>query len=152
MKPKQTKADKKPTKREQLRTKANKKIMLKQLVLNLGNVTNSCKAAKVHRATYYEWLDKDKDFREIVESIPEIRLDHYEAQLDKLIDEGNIAAVIFALKAKGKERNWFEKQEHKIKGNAIAGVIINILKPINNDNNKLETNKKADARLRDSAG
>ena len=126
--------------------------MLKQLVLNLGNVTNSCKNIGIDRTTYYLWLDKDKAFKRAVEDIPDIRLDYYEAQLDKLIKDGNVAANIFALKAQGKKRGWIEKQEHEIKGNAIAGVIINILKPVNNDNNKLETDKKANARLRDSAG
>lgn len=110
------KSHKKPVKREQLRTVSKKKIMLKQLVINLGNITNACRAADIDRKTYYKWLEKDKAFREATEAIPEMRLDHYEAQLDKLIDEGNVAALIFALKAKGKKRGWIEKQEHEVKG------------------------------------
>ena len=115
-KPKKTpKVHKKKTKRkEQLRTKKAKELMLKELVIALGNVTSACIETGIDRKTYYKWLDKDKDFKQSVDYIPEITLDFFEGALMKQIKKGNIAGIIFALKSKGKKRGWEEKHETKI--------------------------------------
>lgn len=153
MKKKPTKPNKKPSKRqEQLRTKESKKELLKELVKSLGNVTTACKKIGIDRTTYYDWIAKDKKFKAMVDAVPEIRLDHYEKQLNKLIDDGNVAAVIFALKSQGKKRGWIEKQEHEITGNQFQTVNIKIIKPKEDNGNKLEADTKADASIRDSKG
>lgn len=112
---KSTKLNKKQVKKtEQLRTIAKKEWMLKELVNSLGNITTACIKTGIDRKTYYLWIEKDKNFKNAVEDIPEIRLDFYEAALEKQIKKGNIAGIIFALKSKGKARGWEEKHETKI--------------------------------------
>jgi len=113
---KSTKVHKKPTKKkEQLRTKKSKEIMLKELIISLGNVTTACIKTGIDRKTYYKWLDKDKEFKQKVDDIPEITLDHYEKRLHELIDAGNVIATLFALKSKGKKRGWEDAQKSETK-------------------------------------
>jgi len=112
MKKKPTKPDKKPTKKEeQLRTKKAKEILIKELIKSFGNVTTACHKSNLNRTTYYDWMENDKKFKQLVDDIPEIRLDFYEEALEKQIKKGNIAGIIFALKSQGKNRGWIERQE-----------------------------------------
>ena len=94
-------------------TKSNnlKKRLLKYMVENLGNVTASCQQAKCSRKTYYEYYKKFKKFREEINSISEMALDFVEDKLFSLIEEQNVASVIFYLKTKGRKRGYSEKQE-----------------------------------------
>lgn len=101
------KLPKKPHKR---RSKA-KTLMLQELTKRLGNVTLACKAIGICRATHYQWLQKDAEYREKVEEIPEIELDFLEQALRNRIDKGDTTAIIFALKCKGKKRGYVERQE-----------------------------------------
>jgi len=115
-KTKPTKPNKKPTKKEeQLRTKKGKEIMLKELISSYGNITTACIKTNINRATYYDWIEKDNKFKQAVDDIPEITLDHYEKRLHELIDGGNVIATLFALKSKGKKRGWEETQKHETK-------------------------------------
>ena len=45
--------------------------MLKALDKSLGVVTTACKMAGVGRTTFYEWLDKDLEFKKAVEEFKE---------------------------------------------------------------------------------
>ncbi len=74
------------------------------------NVSKACKAIKISRQTYYDWL-KDDDFKLKVDELREADLDFTESQLRKLIKEGNVVATIFKLKTKGRERGYDEKQQ-----------------------------------------
>jgi len=115
-KTKPTKPNKKPTKREdQLRTKKAKEIMLKELISSYGNITTACIKTNINRATYYDWMEKDKKFKQAVDDIPEMTLDHYEKRLHELIDSGNVIATLFALKSKGKKRGWEDTTKHETK-------------------------------------
>lgn len=125
---KSTKTDKKTKKqKDQLRTIENKKKLLKSMVKSFGNVTDACKETGVCRETYYEYLKKDKKFKQMVEDIAEIRLDHVEKQLNSLIDDYDSKAIIFFLKTKGKSRNYIERTE--IDTTPDNSVTINIVKP-----------------------
>ncbi len=106
---------KKTKKKDQMRTKKAKEIMLKELILSLGNVTTACIETGIDRKTYYKWIDKDKEFKQSVDSIPDITLDHYEKRLHELIDGGNVIATLFALKSKGKKRGWEDSTKHETK-------------------------------------
>jgi len=97
-----------------MRTKKAKGIMINELIISHGNITKACTKTGIDRKTYYKWIAKDKEFKQSVADIPEITLDYYEGRLNDLIDDGNVAATIFALKSKGKKRGWEEKHETKI--------------------------------------
>lgn len=97
---------------------AKKKALLKALEKSLGVITPAVKVVGISRRTYYDWLEKDKDFKKAVENLPEVALDFAEAQLYKQMNNGSVAATIFYLKTKGKKRGFTEgpSEEEKQKG------------------------------------
>ena len=96
----------KPTKSDIL-----KKRLVEALEKSLGVVTTACKQTEVNRSTFYEWYNKDEDFKKEVDSIGDIALDFAESQLHKQIQGGNPTSTIFYLKTKGKRRGYVERQE-----------------------------------------
>lgn len=109
---KTTKVNKKPIKRkEQARTTKMKKAFLDKFIGTLGNISGTCKAIGIDRPTFYMWLKKDQAFKQMVEDVPEVRLDFAEQQLNKLIKADHPAAIIFFLKTKGKRRGYIERSE-----------------------------------------
>jgi hypothetical protein len=96
------------------KTEQHKKAVLEALEKSLGVVTTACKAAKVGRTIFYEWLKEDTDFARQVQEIEGVALDFAETQLFKQIQEGNPTATIFYLKTKGKRRGYVERQEHDL--------------------------------------
>lgn len=95
-------------------TKSNikkKKVVIEKMKKTLGNITASCEAAQIARSTYYDWYEKDADFRATIDSIAESCIDFAESQLFKQISEGNSTSTIFYLKTKGKKRGYVETTE-----------------------------------------
>ena len=77
----------------------------------MGKVTQVCQMVGIHRATDYDWMNSDEDYKSAVEDLGDVALDFAESKLHKLIDSGNPAATIFYLKTKGKNRGDVERQE-----------------------------------------
>ena len=96
----------KPTKSDIL-----KKKLVESLEKSLGVVTTACKQTGVNRSTFYDWYNKDEEFRKAVDDIGNVALDFAESQLHKQIKDGNSTATIFYLKTKGKKRGYVERQE-----------------------------------------
>lgn len=75
-----------------------------------GNVSASCEYAGISRQTYYRWMRSltatNIQFRDRLSRIkPNDRLvDLAESRLMQKIGEGDIAAIIFTLKTKGRDR------------------------------------------------
>lgn len=94
---------------------------LEILTKQAGNVAGSCRAMNINRRTYYNWMEKHEDFKQIAEDITEGLIDDAESVLHKLITDGNVAAVIFYLKTRAKSRGYVERQETDItsKGDRI---------------------------------
>lgn len=90
------------------KTEHKKKAMVDALEKTLGVVTFACKQVGIGRTQHYEWLKKDPEYKEAVESIKDICLDFAESQLHKQIKEGNTTATIFYLKTQGKQRGYTE--------------------------------------------
>ena len=96
-------------------TTSNKKeTFLQALKLNLGNITEACKASNVPRRTYYHWVDAAEEFKQSCKDVEESLLDLAENRLLEKIDKYDITAIIFFLKTKGKKRGYQEKQEIEI--------------------------------------
>ena len=94
-----------------LKTSQHKKAVLEALEQSLGVVTTACKKVGISRRTFYDWMQKDKDFAKQVKDIEDIALDFAESQLHRQIKDGNTTATIFYLKTKGKHRGYVERQE-----------------------------------------
>ncbi len=122
---KTTKSDTIP-KKEQERTKTQKKAILVALEKTLGVVTTACKEVGIARSTFYEWHDTDDMFKKAVDSIGDVAIDFVESQLFKQIKKGVPASTIFYLKTKAKKRGYIEKSEidMNIGGEQIIGMII----------------------------
>ena len=59
-------------------TTSNKKeTFLQALKLNLGNITEACKASNTGRQTYYNWVDDDEEFK------------HYTSEFNNLLKRSN---------------------------------------------------------------
>jgi|TARA_R100000664_G_scaffold25721_1_gene35757 hypothetical protein len=100
-----------PKKKEQKRTTLNKETLIKALENNMGNVTLACHFSGVARSTFYRYYDTDSEFKKQVDDIENMAIDVCEAELWKLIKDGNSTAIIFFLKTKGKKRGYVERQE-----------------------------------------
>ena len=88
--------------------------IIKLLEKHLGNATEACKELKISRQTFYNYCKADPEFAERVASIDEITLDLTETALHKAIAKGEVSAIIFKLKTKGKKRGYSDKQEMDI--------------------------------------
>jgi hypothetical protein len=63
-----------------------------------GNVTAGCRAARIPRRTYYEWLAKDHEFAKAVDAVREEVLDDLEQEMFKRAREKSDLLMIFTLK------------------------------------------------------
>tara|TARA_R100001163_G_C5017106_1_gene161061 strand:- start:138 stop:542 length:405 start_codon:yes stop_codon:yes gene_type:complete len=98
-------------KKEQKRTTVKKETLLKSLQQNMGNITLACHFSKCSRSTFYRYYEQDEQFKKDVDDIGEMAIDVCEAELWKLIKDGNATAILFYLKTKGKKRGYVERQE-----------------------------------------
>ena len=87
-----------------------------------GNVSAACTATGISRATHYNWR-KDAVYSEAVEHIEERNLDRAETALQGLIDAGNVTAIIFYLKTKGKKRGYTEKTGIENVGPPVVNMV-----------------------------
>ena len=91
--------------------------MVKLLEKHLTNVTAACLEMGMSRNTHYTWMNDDAAYAEAVNELKNVELDFYEDALRSRIKEGSDAAIIFALKTKGRSRGWQEKSEMKVEHN-----------------------------------
>ena len=102
------------TKTNNVKKNAKKSVVIKKMRATLGNVTASCEAADIARTTYYDWYEKDADFRAAIDAISESCIDFAESSLMQQIKDGNPTSTIFYLKTKGKKRGYVEKVESEV--------------------------------------
>ena len=95
--------------------KANKNKLLLAMANSSGVVTKACELADLSRWTFYSYYNEDKEFKKEVDDIRESAIDVAETKLHEAINEGNLTAVIFYLKTKGKNRGYVERQESHVK-------------------------------------
>ena len=76
-----------------------------------NNIHLTCKAVGIERVTFYKWMREDDAFRDKITALEEGDIDSAETALKRQILDGNITAIIFYLKTKGKNRGYVERQE-----------------------------------------
>src|SRR3990167_2121441 len=75
-----------------------KKLFVQCYRQTFGHITNSCMAVEITRQTYYNWLEKDDIFRDLIlHAEYELNDDVREVLVQKAA-EGDLTAVIFYLK------------------------------------------------------
>jgi len=100
--------------------------MFEALTKQLGVITTSAKLVGISRTTHYRWLDEDSNYKAWIDEIPDITLDFAEHALHKLINEGNVAATIFYLKTKGRDRGYIERPETMVNVNKTDNKLIQV--------------------------
>ena len=106
-------------------TKEKKKLFIQALEKNAGNISTSCKAIGICRYTFYDWCEKDENFKKQVDEVNESLIDFAETQLMKKIKDGDTTSLIFFLKTKGKHRGYSER-EIEVNVNNEAQVIYQV--------------------------
>ena len=89
----------------------DKEKLLDSLKECSGIVTFACEKVGLSRQTFYRWYREDAEFKERADAINELQIDIAEASLLKKIQKGDITAIIFYLKTKGKSRGYTERKE-----------------------------------------
>lgn len=92
----------------------------KLLVKYNGNVSDIAKHLGVSRGAVYNRINKYPDLEKLKYEQDESLLDKAEKKMFELAEEGNITALIFTLKTKGRHRGWAEKQEMHIQAQVEA--------------------------------
>lgn len=96
---------------------------LKAFEESFGVISYACKAAGVARQSYYNWRKKDPEFNAKVEEIEEAAIDVVESKLLSAINNGDLTAIIFYLKTKGKKRGYVERVENSVSMNQFERLM-----------------------------
>ena len=101
----------------------NKKII--EIYMKKGcNVSATCQALNISRATFYRYKEKSKALAQQLVEAEEAVIDNAETILLSKINDGDTTALIFFLKTKGKKRGYIEKIETEELGERLAPVQI----------------------------
>ena len=100
----------------------NKNQLLAALKKSLGVVSAACQMCNIERSTFYNYMERDPEFKKQVEDLENYCTDYVETQFFKNIQNGNTAEILFYLKTKGRKRGYSEKQEIDLtsKGESIV--------------------------------
>ena len=90
----------------------------------LGNISVACKQFGIERQTFYNWQREDEEFSRACDEIKEVRKDFIESALDKRIQAGDTAAIIFAAKTICKDRGYVERVENEVHAQAPLSFTI----------------------------
>ena len=82
------------------------------LIKSGGFVSQTAKMLGVTSQAIYLRLKKSPELQAVKEAIEEAYLDLAESKLISQVNEGNLGAICFYLKCKGKQRGYVERQEH----------------------------------------
>lgn len=86
-----------------------------------GNLTDAARLLQCSRTTMHKYVNKYATVRQAYEEETEKAVDFAEGRLMKEIRKGNITAIIFFLKTKGKHRGYVERSE--IGGDVTVKVV-----------------------------
>lgn len=103
--------------------KKEKIKFLENLRQGRGIISYACEKTGISRATYYNWLNSDEEFKRACEDINESVIDVVESKLLTQINDDNLTAIIFFLKTKGKKRGYVEKVENDVSINAFEKLL-----------------------------
>lgn len=91
-----------------------------------ANVSATCAALGITRMTFYNWRKNREGLDEALSDVEESLLDFTESKLLEQIQEGNLTAIIFHLKTKGKNRGYVERTENELSINPFEDLMKSI--------------------------
>ncbi len=89
--------------------KTTDKQILRSIRKTHGFLTHAAKKIGITYQCLRNRIKLSSKLQRAVDSIQEKKLDFSESQLEKKIMQGNLTAIIFHLKCKGKERGYIER-------------------------------------------
>lgn len=89
-----------------------------------GFVSQTAKMLNVTHVAIYKRLERSTYLTQVREEIQDSQLDIAETRLIEKIDSGDLGAICFYLKCKGKGRGYVEKQTIVINGDAEKPVMV----------------------------
>lgn len=81
-----------------------------------GNVSHAAHELGMARGALHHRISQSARLKQVVAEAREELVDIAETALRKQIEQGNIAAIIFALKTIGRPRGYVERTEHEVGG------------------------------------
>lgn len=82
-----------------------------KITTSSGIVTTVANRLGLSRVTIYKYMDRWPEVREVLEAERVVPLDLAEQRLYDEVNRGNITAIIFLLKTRGKSRGYIERTE-----------------------------------------
>lgn len=134
-------ADKKPNRRTRSDT-VKKRAVYNALIKTMGNVSQACKLAKIHRSTFYQWEKDDPIFVAKVQDVENHTFDFVENKIMSQIQDDNTTMIIFYAKTKMKKRGYIEKSELTI--DKVPDIVV-----LSDEDRKLLENFKEDDPTKD---
>lgn len=88
-----------------------------------GNISSTCTALGIDRNTFTSWRDKYPKLSQLLDDVDESLIDFSESKLLEQINTGNLTAIIFHLKTKGKKRGYVESVEQNLNVNPFEKLM-----------------------------
>lgn len=80
-------------------------LFIQELRENLGVVSKALTKVNITREEYNNWL-RNQEFKKKVDEVNELSIDYVENKLLTQIQKGDLQAIQFYLKTKGKKRGY----------------------------------------------
>lgn len=123
---------KKPVKRKPRaiakRQKSQKELFLEAFVAKACNISEACLAIGITRPTFYNWVEKDKNFAKSVEIANDEDIDFAESQLKRLMK----GQYVFRLKRDKKGEPIMKDGKPEYEYDAEGEIIRDYITPIDN--------------------
>lgn len=88
-----------------------------------GNISATCTALGINRNTFTSWREKYPKLSQLLDEVDESLIDFSESKLLEQINAGNLTAIIFHLKTKGKKRGYVESVEQNVNVNPFEKLM-----------------------------
>ena len=88
-----------------------------------GNVSATCSALGIARNTFFSWRNSDDELNRMLTEVEESLIDFSESKLLEKIQDGDLTAIIFHLKTKGKNRGYVERVENNVSLNPFEELM-----------------------------
>lgn len=84
-----------------------------------GNLSEAARRLECSRKTVHSYVNRFATVRDAYHEANESFLDEAEGQLRKAVKKGQLPAIMFALKTKGRNRGYVERQELQHEGSLV---------------------------------
>lgn len=92
-----------------------------------GNKSATAKALQISRTTLDTWRKENQELDMAMSEVEESLIDFSESKLIEQINAGNLTAIIFYLKTKGKKRGYVEKNEQDLSIDSVQPINITVV-------------------------